>query len=176
MRPRLPLLAGFAACTTMAAGIAVIAAFWTGRIAASSGTAARTTLATATAAPVHPALAAWADAWTQGDHAALVLLYAPDAQVWTTRARAQATDEPTLDYALARDLPAGGPRALTFARHSWREQGTIAVTSGLALLHAPGADDSQAPVAMRFSLVFSRDAGNWTIVDQHLSLLDLDDE
>lgn len=176
MRPRLPLLAGFAACAAIAAGVAVFAAFWTGRIAATSGAAARTILATATAAPVHPALAAWADAWTHGDRAALMLLYTPDAQVWTTRARTQATDEPTLDYALAHDLPAGGPSALTFARHSWREQGALAVTSGLALLHPPGAGDAQTPVAMRFSLVFSRDAGDWKIVDQHLSLVDLDDE
>jgi len=124
----------------------------------------------------HPALAAWAGAWARNDPAGLAQLYASGARAWTALARVQAVDGPTLGYALAREAEHTPPRALTFARHQWREYGKVAVASGLALAHPPGADDRVPPLALRFSMVWIATDGGWRIVDQHLSLLPFDDE
>lgn len=126
--------------------------------------------------PAHPALAAWAAAWAGNDPAGMARLYAPGAAAWTAQSRVQAVDGPTLGYALAREAESATPRALTFARHAWREYGRIAVASGLALAHPPGANDAVVPVALRFTLVWIATDGGWRILDQHLSMLPFDDE
>jgi ketosteroid isomerase-like protein len=124
----------------------------------------------------HPALAAWADAWARNDVSALARFYAPTASIFTSEARAPAVGPAQVHEALAQDSAEHAARALTFGRHAWRQHGPVAIASGMALARLVRGDGERMPMALRFSMVWIEGAEGWSILDQHLSLLEFDDE
>jgi uncharacterized protein (TIGR02246 family) len=126
--------------------------------------------------PAHPALGRWADAWSSNDPATLAALYAPCAQVWTPEARVQATGRAAIADAVARAAEDQAARSLAFGHHRWLEHGSLAVASGVALVHLVGQDGTAMPMALRFSMVWRSDGRDWKIIDEHLSLLEFDDD
>lgn len=124
----------------------------------------------------HPALAHWAAAWSRSDAPALGALHAPYARLFTPDARVQAVGRAAIADALARDIEEKPGRSLTFGRHIWRQYGTLAIASGVALARVAGPDRTDIPMALRFSMVWIAEGEGWRILDQHLSLLEFDDE
>ena len=116
-------------------------------------------------------LTTWSEAFAAGNTKAISDVYAPDARLWGTLAKAQdiGVDAITKYFeAIFTSLPT---RQVVIGDHAIRPYGTAAVASGAMEVQFTRKDGTTGTLPVRFSMAFVRNGDKWQIVDHHSSPL-----
>jgi len=118
---------------------------------------------------VEAAIDRWAEAFATLDGVRSAAVYAPDARLWGTVAREQATGHEAIRAYFDSGRQRAKARRVVFGDRTVRVYGETAVSSGRYDFHTVLHDGSMTVRHARFSMTFVRFDGRWLIVDHHSS-------
>lgn len=116
-------------------------------------------------------ISAWTNAFASGDGKAIVGVYAPDARLWGTLAKAQDVGSEAIRRYFDNVFVALSERKIVVGEHAIRAYGDAAVASGSMELQFTRKDGTSGALAVRFSMAFVKNGATWRIVDHHSSPL-----
>jgi hypothetical protein len=116
-------------------------------------------------------IAAWTNAFASGDGKAIVGVYAAEARLWGTLAKAQDIGGEAIGRYFDNVFAALSVRKILIGEHAIRVYGDAAVASGSMELQFTRKDGTSGALPVRFSMAFVKSGTTWWIVDHHSSPL-----